>query len=388
MTTHTTPVPQSANRVLFALTSGHMFNDFYATILPFLLPVIIETFEIGFGGAGVLALSTSLFSSFMQPVVGHFADKYQRRKLTILIGFMLFAAGMVLAGLSKSFVALLFAFVVYGLGQTTYHPQATHFITSNFKETKGRAMGIHGIGGSLGNFSAPLTVTFLLTIMSLQAALFWLTVPALLIIVIMTLALREAEPMKQKQGRFRISGDLLLLSITFGFLFMLFRGFLTFMPTLLVERGSSLTEAGSISALMFFIGFLSQPLGGTLYDRVGGRVLLATSAVVASASLWLFLQGAWPSPVLYIVIIGAAVTATFPVALTMASVVSPPENVGMSVGVMFGVSAGMGALTPALLGVLADRVGLETAFLVLLLFGACAFLMSFRMPTGSSAEIT
>ena len=382
MTAQSARIPQSANRILFALTSGHLFNDFYSTILPFLLPVIIDTFEIGFGGAGILALSTSLFSSFMQPVVGHLADKYQRRKLTILIGFMLFALGMILAGFAKSFVALILAFFVYGLGQTTYHPQATHFITSNFKTTKGRAMGIHGIGGSLGNFSAPLAVTALLTVLSLQTSLFLLALPTLLITVIMALSLRESTPMTSNKGRFQISRELLLLSVTFGLLFMLFRGFLTFLPTLLVERGSTLTQAGSISALMFFVGFLSQPLGGALYDRVGGRVVMAISSALAAGSLWLFLQESWPHPLLYVVLIGAAVTATFPVALTTASVVSPPESVGMSVGVMFGVSAGMGALTPPLVGFLGDRIGLESAFLVLIVFGAAAFLLSFRMPTG------
>ena len=371
---------RAAYRLLGMFTVAHGVNDFYALILPFLLPTLIETFDLDFAGAGFLALATSFFSNTLQPVVGHFADKWQRRKTTIVAGYLIFSIGLVIAANARSYPVLLFAFLVYGLGQSTYHPQATNFITKTFAGMKGRAMGIHGIGGSLGNFSAPLLVTYLLTVLSLQLSLYLLILPAVLVAGMLWFSLEDMKSEGGHFGRFTITRQLVLLSISFGLIFMLFRGFLIFLPTYLVNEGSTLTEAGRISAMMLLIGFVAQPLGGTLYDRFGGRAVFASAALVAGASLWLFLQGAWPSPLLYVILIGAAVTATFPVALATSSAAAVDDNVGVSVGVMFGISGMLSSVTPFFTGWLADRIGLESAFQFLIIFAAAGFLMAFTLP--------
>lgn len=370
----------AAYRMLGIFTVAHGVNDFYATLLPFLLPTLIDTFGLDFAGAGFLAFATSFFSNSLQPIVGHFADKWQRRKAVIVTGYLIFVCGLIIAANARSYPILLFAFLIYGLGQTTYHPQATNFITKTFAAAKGRAMGIHGIGGSLGNFTAPLLVTYLLTVLSLQLSLYLLIIPAVIVAGILAFSLDDMKRDGGHIGRFTITRELVLLSMTFGLPFMLFRGFLTFLPKYLVDSGSTLTEAGRISALMLLVGFVAQPLGGTLYDRFGGRKVFATAALLAGSALWLFLQGAWPSPLLYIILIGGAVTATFPVALATSSAAAVDDNVGMSVGVMFGISGIMSSITPALVGRIADLTSLEAAFQWLIVFAAAGFLMSFTLP--------
>lgn len=373
-------VKRANNRLLGILTTAHGVNDFYSLVLPFLLPTLIETFQLDFAGAGFLALATSLFSNTLQPVVGFFADKWQQRKVVITAGFLIFGVGLAIAANATSYWVLLFAFLVYGMGQATFHPQSTNFITKAFKENKGRAMGIHGIGGSLGNFSVSLVVTSLLTVLSLQISLYLLILPGLFIALILWRTLPEFPSTGSYIGRFKITRELFLISVTFGLPFMLFRGFLIFLPTHLVNTGSTLTQAGQISALMLLVGSLAQPLGGILYDRVGGRAVFGGAALLAGAALWLFLQDAWPSPILYIVLIGGAVTATFPVALATSSAAAVDDNVGMSVGVMFGISGIFSAVTPALTGWIADQVGLEGAFQWLIVFALAGFLMSFTLP--------
>ena len=371
--------PQESWKLLGALTTAHGVNDFYALLLPFLLPTIIETFNLDFAGAGILAFVTSMFSNILQPVVGHFADVRQIRKPIMMAGFVAFIVGLIVASTAASFPVLLLAFLIFGLGQTTYHPQATNFLTNAFKGNKGRAMGIHGIGGSLGNFCAPLLVTTLLTFFAFRTSLYVLIIPGVVIIAAIALTLKEMPPSGREAGKFKISADLVLLSACFGFIFMAFRGFLTFLPTYLVSTGSTLSQAGQISALMLLIGFLAQPIGGTIFDRIGGFKVLAVSAILTSLSIWLFIQSAWPSPFFYVVVVGAAVTATFPVGLTMASELAQDGNVGIAVGAMFGISGMMSAITQPVIGFLADSVGLENAFLALVLFPLIGLVLSLKL---------
>ena len=89
-----------------------------------------------------------------------------------------------------------------------------------------------------------------------------------------------------RSGSITITRDLVLVGVTFGLIYMLYQGVLTFLPTYLVEQGRSLVQAGGLSSVMFFVGFAAQPLGGLIYDRFGGRVLMTGSATIFGIALW------------------------------------------------------------------------------------------------------
>ncbi|MEK6221033.1 MAG: MFS transporter, partial [Chloroflexota bacterium] len=144
-----------AQKLLAVLTTGHLVNDFYTITLPFLLPTLIVAFNLSFFEAGLLTIATSLLSGFLQPVMGYLADAFAKRKLIIILGFFAFSLGLVIAGAAVSYPMLLGAFFVFGLGQATYHAQSTNLITKAFPDSRGRSMGIHGVGGSIGNFLSP-----------------------------------------------------------------------------------------------------------------------------------------------------------------------------------------------------------------------------------------
>lgn len=323
-------------KLLSVLTTGHLVNDFYNVTLPFLLPTFIQVFDLSFFEAGLLTVATSFLPGLLQPVVGFLADAYAKNKITIQIGFFASSLGLIIAGFSDSYTGLLVAFIVFGLGQATFHAQSTNLITKAFPQSKGRSMGLHGIGGSIGNFSAPLVATFLITALSWRFALGLLAVPGLLMILVFKYFLSEPPKVQKKSNGIPvISTDLLLLALNIGLIFMAFEGFLTFLPTFLVESGSSLGEAGLIAALMLFMGFLAQPGGGYIYDKLGGRFLIAASSLLTSVGLLFFSSQSNVYPIIFIVLIGVAVQATYPVALAMASEIAKGENVGASVGFVF-----------------------------------------------------
>jgi FSR family fosmidomycin resistance protein-like MFS transporter len=363
--------------LLITLTAGHLVNDFYLLVLPFLIPTFIASFNLSYFQAGLLALATTVLSGMLQPVFGFLADKYALRKKLLIAGFLAFGLGLMLMGLAPTYTVILIACFIYGLGMATFHPQSTNFLTTTFASTKGRVMGIHGIGGSIGNFLAPTLVALLVTFIGWRNGVFVLIAPAILIVALLSFVLKERPKAPVESFWQGISKKLIILALTYSLVLMLYQGFLTFLPTYLVEQGSTISQAGGISSLMLLVGFLSQPCGGYLYDKVGGKFVLIMGAMGAGGALWLFTLS---QSILFIILVGAFVSALFPVALTMSSEISTGNRVGMSVGLVFGISSTLSAFTSALTGYAADILGLNLAFQFLVALPLFAIGLALLLP--------
>lgn len=322
--------------LLAILSTGHLVNDFYGLVVPFLLPTLIAVFEMDFFAAGLVALATNLFGGVLQPVAGYMADRYGIRKRILFAGFLLFSLGLLLVGISTSYTMILLAWLVYGLGKATFHAQSTSFITEAYPASTGRSMGIQGIGGAIGNFIVPIVVTFLLTAVAWRETAFLLAIPGLLVAVLLGKGLAEAPRVQAESLSLHVPRALWILALAAGLFGMLYAGFLTFLPTYLLEKGMDLKQVGILSPIMLFVGLFAQPGGGMIYDWVGGRRLYALSALVAAVGLFLFTSDWGVPPLLPAVLIGAAILATFPSTLAMASDIAKGGKVGMSVGIALG----------------------------------------------------
>ncbi len=353
--------------LLGTLTVGHGTNDFYSVLLPVLLPVIALDFGLTYTQFGFILLITTISSGFLQPLFGFIADRHGIQKQVVLMGFVMFALGLTGFSIASTFLALIVSSFIYGFGETTFHAQSTSYITSTFAENKGKAMGIHGLGGSVGNFLAPVSAAFLVTAFEWRFAAIMLAVPALALIAILSASLKNRKKSNHLSFASGLTREIFVLGINFGLIIMLYKGFLAFLPTWLLENGEALTSAGAITSLMLIIGILAQPIGGMVFDKYGGRVVFIVSPIIAGIALLLMtgINGWLVIPM--IVIIGASITMTFPVALAMASSLTSGGEAGMSVGVVFGISSTMSAFTPLVTGLLADQFGLEIAFQLLVL---------------------
>lgn len=367
--------------LLASLTVGHGINDFYSVLLPVLLPVIAADFGLNYTQFGFVFLITTVTSGVAQPLLGFIADRYGLQKHVLLTGFTLFALGLAGFSVATTFLALIVSSLVYGFGQTTFHPQSTNYITETFAANKGKAMGVHGLGGSLGNFLAPISAALLITAFGWRHAAVVLAVSAILSIAILSTNIQNKNPNYQVSLAGGLTRDLLVLGINFGLITMFYSGFLAFLPAWLLENDMALTSAGAITSLMLAVGVISQPLGGAIFDRFGGWVIFFISPIVAGTALFI-LTGAegWLVTIL-IVLVGASVAMTFPVALTMASSLTSVAGSGMSIGIVFGISTTMSSFTPLLTGLLADQYGLSTSLQLLAVLPVLAICMTiFMLP--------
>lgn len=376
--------PSPKTLLLSGLTTGHMVNDFYSMVLPPLIPALIPVFGLNYFQIGLLSFCFYILAGILQPVVGFWSDKYAIRKKVIIAGFLLNGLGFIAIGLAPTYALVLLASLLCSLGATTFHPQSTNFISRAFPDAKGRAMGIHGWGGSIGNFLAPLTVAALISWVGWRQGVMWLVIPGLCVAVFLWRLLDEPQEVQIGRLGKGLSKDLLFVAVTFALLSMVLRGFLTFLPTFLVERGSTLAQAGFFTSLMLFVGLVSQPLGGAVYDRLGGRSIFFICAVTTGIALWAFTRATGPMVVVWTVVIGFFVAALFPVSLAMGSDVAKGNQVGLSVGVIFGLSSTLSAFTPAILGYVADRVGLSNAFSLLIVFAFLGALLALTLPRKAS----
>jgi cyanate permease len=208
-----------------------------------------------------------------------------------------------------------------------------------------------------------------------------LIIPGLIVAILLWRLLDEPGEVQGSSFGKGLSRELLLVAVTFSLLSMVLRGFLTFLPTFLVEQGSTLAQAGFFTSLMLGVGLASQPLGGAIYDRVGGRALFFICAVATALGLWAFTRSTGPLMIVWTIVIGFFVAALFPVSLAMGSDVARGNQVGLSVGVVFGLSSTLSAFTPALMGYVADLVGLSRSFSLLIAIAFLGAILSLALPT-------
>lgn len=143
-------------RALWLVGVLHAFTHIYhVALLP--LYLLIQR-DFGFASVGqATALLTAMMMAYYLPsyYLGVLADRLSRKKL---LGWGLFinAAGFVGLALAPGFGWALAAVIVAGIGGSFFHPAATAMIVRMYPNQAGRALGIIGMGASVGFFIGPI----------------------------------------------------------------------------------------------------------------------------------------------------------------------------------------------------------------------------------------
>lgn len=369
-------------------TGAHLVNDFNALMLPAFLPAMSDEFGLNYLQLGILSLSFTVLSGVLQVFAGHYADRHGRRRRALVFGFLVTAIGFVGMGLSPTFTILVLASLLCGLGASTYHPQATAVLVRANPTSRGRTMGIHGWGGSVGTFIAPLGVALLVTSFGWRPALYLLAIPSVIVGVLLRNRISESEPNPEARLRGGIPREVWLLAITFALLSTVIRGFLTFLPTLLVDRGSSLSEAGLLTTFILVVGLVAQPAGGMAYDRLGGRTVFFAASVATTLSLAVFAVSSGFVVLLAVAAVAFFVFSMFPVSLAMGSELSGVERTGIGVGIIFGISGLSGAAVQPVVGGIADQTSLQFALSLLIIVAIMSAVLSLKLPGADSGATT
>jgi MFS transporter, FSR family, fosmidomycin resistance protein len=369
------------------MAGAHVMVDGYGNIYAPLLPLLIPKLGLSLAAAGTLTMLFQMSASVAQIGFGRLADRWRPRVL-VMVGPVLSVSVLSLTGIASSPAMLAAILVVGGLGAAAFHPPAAALAHRLGEDRPGLAMSVYITGGTLGFSLGPLmfapfaerfglTWTPLLAFPGLLVIAFFLTrVPPIPLHPTAGGGLRALRPYARPLGLLYVIVVLRTLTAI---------SFSTFVPVMLTRRGLTITEAGTAVALYLFASGIGGFFGGPTADRFGAKKVIALSLVLATPFLFTatFLSG-WAFVVM-LAIGGFFLQSTLPVNVTFAQALAPVSAATVS-SIMMGFGWGTGGLSVPFVGMLADRIGIETTLsglaLIPLLAAACA------MPLPSHARVS
>jgi len=136
-----------------------------------------------------------------------------------------------------------------------------------------------------------------------------------------------------------------------------------YLPTFLNSEGLSLWLSGAALSIMQLAAMGGALAGGPSSDRWGRRSILAASLAFSSLFMLLFLGAQSWIAVPLLLLLGFSAVAVMPVSMALVQE-SFPQDRALANGIYMAINFLVQALGVLLLGALADRLGLRTAFTI------------------------
>ena len=278
----------STRLMLMVLAAMHGLNH----TLQMSLPPLYLSIQADLGIESLspmLLLGTVYFGAYavMTLPSGVLADKFNKKRL-LAFGALLNSLSFALAALTDSYAVILTCMLLSGIGGGIYHPVGTALIAGRFKGSLGRALGVVGMGASVGLFGGPVLAGFLEDLAGWRGAFLCLAALGGVVSLAFWLVMPDQGRPDPHLPRAKVSwrvfrGPVLLLLCIAAFreVVHLGTGALT-APMSQMVLGFSPREAGFVVGALGVLGIISQPLAGSLSDRLGRKrtvfIALALSA--------------------------------------------------------------------------------------------------------------
>jgi FSR family fosmidomycin resistance protein-like MFS transporter len=369
----------TAYSVIFAVAFCHMLNDMMQSLLPAIYPSLKTMFALNFTEIGLITLVFQVTASLLQPLVGMYGD---RKAVPYLLpaGACFTMVGLLLLGLAQSYVMVLVAASVVGMGSSVFHPESSRVARMASGGRFGFAQSTFQVGGNLGSAIGPLLAA-LVVLKYGHTSIAWCSLLAFISIIVLSnvgrwyqihglarlKARRHADTQSPLPRAKVIAYVSVLLALIFSKYFYLTS--ITSYYTFYLIHHFHLSVRDAQLHLFLFLAAVAVGTfaGGPVGDRYGRKYVIWFSILgVLPFTLALpFASLFWTS--VLTVIIGLILASAFS-AIVVYGQELMPGKVGMVSGLFFGFSFGMGGLGAALIGILADHTSVEFAYRV------CSFL--------------
>ena len=366
-----------ARAVLATACSIHFVHDGFSDILYVLLPLWAAEFQLTFSQVGLIRTAYSGGMAAFQIPAGLLAERWGERRL-LAIGTAVTACGFVLAGAVGGFVSLLTVLLVAGLGSGVQHPLSSSLVSKAYETGPRRAaLGTYNFSGDLGKVAVPATVAFAATVIGWRwasAAYGVIGVVAALAILGMLVRLETGMPEPTVRsaethatgsgwGIRDLRGFRALTAI--GMIDNATRtGFLTFLPFVLMAKGSSVAGVGTALALLFAGGAVGKFVCGLAAERLGVIRTVVITEAATSLCLLAIIAAPLSAALAILPLMGVALNGTSSVLYgTVADLVTADRR-SRAYGLYYTVTIATSALSPSVYGLIGDVAGV-TATLVI-----------------------
>ncbi|MGE7139435.1 MFS transporter [Luteibacter sp. NPDC031894] len=365
--------------VIFAISFCHLLNDMMQSLLPAIYPGLKADFQLDFGQIGLITLTYQITASILQPLVGLYADR-RPTPLALPAGTLFSLAGLLVLSKAHAYPVLLLGAALLGMGSSVFHPESSRVARMASGGRHGLAQSLFQVGGNAGQALGPLAAA-LVVVRWGQSSLAFFALLALLSCAVLwnvsqwyrhhglprlktgNSAQHDAAPASGEARR----GIAVLLALIFS-KYVYLASLTSYFTFYLIHRFDVSVESAQYY-LFAFLGAVAVGtiLGGPLGDRFGRKHVIWFS-ILGALPFTLLLPHAnlfWTAPL--VIVIGLVLASAFPAIVVFAQELVPGK-VGMISGLFFGFSFGMGGLGAAVLGELADHIGIEAVYRI------CAFL--------------
>ncbi len=369
---------QTNKRAIMGLSMGHFMVDLYASALIPLYPFLTSKLGIKLSTISLIIACGHLFSSMMQPLFGFIADKMRHR--TFMVWGLVMGAVFIPLTVITNKTWLVALFLLLGMcGNALFHPQVTSLVNTfnfnnpNLSKYMGAFMGLGTIGYALGPvISSSLVEHFGVYSLSYVTIL---GVSTAIILYFQVPKIPSSTINKSKENFIKIMKEILNkkpylsliwiavvksgVSISFG----------TYAPFILKERGFTLSQIGIIISLFFILSGISMLTSSKIEKRIGAENIIKLSFWTILPLVLLFMFTIDKFPLLAVLIFILTGYFTFlSVSLTIVAAQNlMKEHKGVISGVMQGFSWGIGALSLAPLGYIAEAIGVDKILIVMAL---------------------
>ncbi len=373
--TTSTPSAATAFPILLMLSTCHLLNDMIQSLLPAIYPLLKESFALDFGQIGLITLTFQLTASMLQPFVGIYTDK-RPMPYSLAIGMGCTLAGLLLLSRAPTFPVLLLAAALVGSGSSVFHPESSRVARMASGGQHGLAQSLFQVGGNVGSAIGPLLAAFVVMPRG-RSSVAWFALAALVAIALLTRigswyraqvpAYRAAQAKAKTAPRLprkTIVATMVVLGLLIFSKYFYLASISSYYTFYLMEKFKLGAQDAQLH-LFFFLGAVAAGTlaGGPIGDRIGRKYVIWGS-ILGVLPFTLLLPHAnlmWTT--VLTVIIGSILSSAFSAIIVYAQELVPGRT-GVIAGLFFGFAFGMGGLGAAVLGQLADHIGIEAVYAI------------------------
>jgi len=365
---------------LIAIGFCHLLNDMVQSLIPALYPMLKASFSLDFGQIGLITLTFQMTASLLQPLVGLYTDR-RPQPYSLAIGSGLTFVGLLALSAASTFVTLLMASALVGMGSAVFHPESARVARMASGGQHGLAQSLFQVGGNAGSSMGPLLAAFIVLPRG-QSSIAWFSFTALIAMVVLTRVGAWSKMHRLTSGKSRaahgehhpaISTRKLVIAIAVLIALMFSKFFYlasisSYYTFYLINKFHVSVQSAQIHLFIFLAAVAAGTLiGGPVGDRIGRKLVIWCSILgVLPFSLILPYASLFWTGILSVVI-GLILASAFSAIVVYAQELIPGK-IGMVSGLFFGFAFGLGGVGAALLGQLADHTSIGYVYQV------CAFL--------------
>src|SRR3990170_4924687 len=386
-----------ARATLAASCVTHFLHDGFSDIVYVLLPVLAGEFRLTFAQVGLLRTAYSGGMASFQVPAGILAERWGERGL-LAAGTAVTAFGFLILGLSGGFVSLLLFLLLAGLGSGVQHPLSSSIVSKAYENGPRRvALGTYNFSGDLGKVVVPALVALASAVVGGRRAAPAYGAVGLLAARGIFLVRRGVAAGGGGGGGGRGGGRggwgirdrkrFQALSVVHVIDNTTRTAFLTFLPFLLIAKGSTVQAVGLALALVFAGGAVGKFVCGALAERLGViRTVVLTELVTGGGILALLPLPLAPALAL-LPVLGIGLNGTSSVLYGTVADLVTPERRARAYGLFYTLGVGSGALAPFFYGLVSDLWGVPTTLTIvgLLVFTTIPLSQLLKAPLAGEA---